>query len=137
MYWYIMNAIRLVGFRPMIWNSTLTLSAGQQCQNLFVKKPQPILPLLTAFLMFSVKLIKVWDVKYCCLNPNCKLQIKLFLKKGKKSYIHKLFEYFLNIWEQRHCTIFAIICLKNRKYFFSFEHKRKNIIYERGVEQTC
>ena len=33
------------------------------------KTPQPIFPSLRAFLIFSVMLIKIWDVEYYFLNP--------------------------------------------------------------------
>ena len=43
-----------------------------------IKTPQAIFPSSRAFLIFSVILIKVWDVEYCCLNPNCKSQFGAF-----------------------------------------------------------
>ena len=50
------------------------VSGGLQYQSFLqvCKISATYISIIKSFFIFSVILIKAWDIKYCCLNPNCK-----------------------------------------------------------------
>ena len=73
----------------------LIVSGGPQYQAFykFTKPLWSIYPTSRVFLIFSVILIKAWNVEYCCLKPDKVIVIETSMQ----SFIRKFFKYFLKI----------------------------------------
>ena len=73
-------SVKEVGYKPFICDTAYvimfklclqdTCSASSKAFCKSKKIPQPMLPLSNFFLISSVRLIKAWKVKCCCLKPN-------------------------------------------------------------------
>ena len=82
------------------------------------KTPQPIFPSSRVFLISpAILIIKTGDVKYCCLNPICKLHIIFLLLRKMKNlsyiitYLSILSHLSTTFAGQTFALIMSIICI--------------------------